>query len=894
MRLLILFALFGAISGAQQCDHILSEPAGNFSSGKNFSNSYPANTTTTWCLNETLGNSAFFNFRSFDLAPGDSLTIHNGNFSEPVVGTFYGSLRSKVVYSGNPGTVVVFSSGNAVTTQTGFIIYYSANDTDPHDMVMNGMKLEFQSPQYLVQNFSSMMSCSYLLQLPTDSHLMALSFESVDLKEGQLVVYDGVTKQHILANYTGLLTHAQDFIATGDALRLDLVNWDVSVNQSGFSASVDAVSKGCSFIKEITSAEIIASPNYPNSYPSDLKCRMLLQSAGASAFKITFHDFEVADHFDQLTIVDGDSKYSQMLGVYSQNSPLEADFFTLSQAGNLWIEFNTDFHRSAKGFNFTVSPLVFGAAFYDHGTVSLGPASNETSMIVSEGDDVYFLLKLTNPGYGAQIYASVNTSKLYPTSVLEFHDGMTSDDPIIASLVSDQEHFPVFSNGPSMLLVAKEFLANGSLTPRSFSLDFNLVYPKGSLYNSYGEADRFEIESAINATWLIHNSFEFNVVALKIEEISMMNASLEVYNGLNKQHPVLVLNDSDVDLPVIYVGQEARVEFASQPSPKGMVFKAHYQVVPEDSGPNSPLKSPDFPNQYPYNALCKWNLTLPGNKTFYMTFAQLNLQPDHSVSVYADSETKPLAFYNGTSTAPSDLIAPGDVSYRVVFSSQSDVFHVAQGFSANYTSIDCGGMLTKNASSLKVPGFPNPPKKTTTCIWVIQLPRANNVHVLAMSFNMSGYRNDSKTTTLEMRDGVSALSPLVPMTFKNGVNQVLASSAYLWLRYTFTAKSNADAFTFQMNYTNHACNKTCDKTRCLIPAWRCDHILQCADGTDEANCTYDRPVKKGYAGWSLALAIIMTFILTLVVVIVAPAVYKRCREGRGYNELRDLMVPVPT
>lgn len=109
---------------------------------------------------------------------------------------------------------------------------------------MNGTKLEFQSPQYLVQNFSSMMSCSYLLQLPTDSHLMALSFESVDLKEGQLVVYDGVTKQHILANYTGLLTHAQDFIATGDALRLDLVNWDVSVNQSGFSASVDAVSKG--------------------------------------------------------------------------------------------------------------------------------------------------------------------------------------------------------------------------------------------------------------------------------------------------------------------------------------------------------------------------------------------------------------------------------------------------------------------------------------------------------------------------------------------------------------------------------------------------------------------------------------------------------------------------
>eukprot|EP00914_Ancora_sagittata_P018227 GHVO01036037.1.p1 GENE.GHVO01036037.1~~GHVO01036037.1.p1 ORF type:complete len:205 (+),score=25.62 GHVO01036037.1:1321-1935(+) len=204
-------------------------------------------------------------------------------------------------------------------------------------------------------------------------------------------------------------------------------------------------------------------------------------------------------------------------------------------------------------------------------------------------------------------------------------------------------------------------------------------------------------------------------------------------------------------------------------------------------------------------------------------------------------------------------------------------------------------MIGGNVSSVQTPGYPKSPSNATTCVWIIQLPKAKTVQVVAFNFTLSGYRNDSKAGTLEFRDGTSASAPALPVTLKDGSNAALAPSGQLWIKYSFQPSSDQSGFSLQMNTSTYVCNETCDGgQRCLNPAWKCDQIKQCTDGKDEANCSYNPPARQGYAGWSMAVAIIMTFIVTLVLVIFAPAVYKRCKEGRGYSELRDLMVPVPT
>jgi membrane protein YdbS with pleckstrin-like domain len=48
------------------------------------------------------------------------------------------------------------------------------------------------------------------------------------------------------------------------------------------------------------------------------------------------------------------------------------------------------------------------------------------------------------------------------------------------------------------------------------------------------------------------------------------------------------------------------------------------------------------------------------------------------------------------------------------------------------------------------------------------------------------------------------------------------------------------------------------------------------------------------AGWSIVVAVIFTFFITVVLVVFVPKLYRKWRDGRGYDDMRDLMVPVPT
>lgn len=892
--MLRLLTLLGSIGCALSACIPLNGIAGNFTS-PNYPDPYDPNIQTSWCIE---GNQTCFFFKDFEVAPGDNLTIFNGNESQTIIGTFTGSQMFKVVFSGGANTTVIFASGNTADPPKGFHIFYS---TERCDIEMDGMsRRSIKSPMYLTQNVSIL--ASYRLKVPSDDYNVALSFDHAYLKMGQLLFYDDWENKSLIGNITATngstVKHIKDFISNSTFMSIDMV-LDASVDQS-FSATMDWVTKGCSFDHTITTKETVTSPHYPNSYPHHVRCRMLLHADHASALNVTFSDFAVADQYDQLMMVDGDSKYSQFRGLFTKTTPPSLEGFMLTQGSSVWMEFTTDVARSAKGFSIDIVPIAFGGAAYNAGRVTLGPAKNlETNDASVNDTDVYFQL-FVDEGY--QVYTTINGTNMYPTSVIEFHDGPNVNDPILASFVSDKPHFPLFSSASSMLVVAKGFIHNGTLTPQFLNLDFNMVYDHGMQHNSMGGNGQYEVSDATHATWLIHNTEQSGIVALTVNSLMMKNASLTVYNGLDLDRPIMHITEGGNSFPVFFTGMECRVEFLANEESEDMEFRGSYTIVSECGGEfvgmDGELQSPAFPNQYPYNARCEWHLTLPKDKYFHFTVPQLQLLPDHNVTVYSGNQTNPVAVYNGTVDAPQDLVLPATDTYTVVFSSQSDSIHVGQGFSAEYSSIDCGEMMIgMNASTLKTPGYPKPPSNATHCVWIIQLSQAKNkTQVVSLNITLKGYVNDSKTTTLEFRDGTSSMSPVIPLKLKDGQNDpILATSDYLWISYEYIpASSNEDPFTFLMNYSKYECNETCDQGKCLNPAWKCDRIMQCSDGADEANCSYNTPVKTGYAGWAIAVAVIVTFILTLVIIIVAPALYRRWSESRGYSELRDLMAPVPT
>jgi hypothetical protein len=80
----------------------------------------------------------------------------------------------------------------------------------------------------------------------------------------------------------------------------------------------------CSKQQKITAPMTFTSPLYPESYPNDVRCRILIDADDASALSLTFNEFVVADEYDRLTIADGWSKYSPVLGVFTHKSVVDS------------------------------------------------------------------------------------------------------------------------------------------------------------------------------------------------------------------------------------------------------------------------------------------------------------------------------------------------------------------------------------------------------------------------------------------------------------------------------------------------------------------------------------------------------------------------------------------
>ena len=78
----------------------------------------------------------------------------------------------------------------------------------------------------------------------------------------------------------------------------------------------------CSQKISITKATSLHSPGYPGNYPGNLNCHWVIMSPENTTIKVTVEDANFADMFDQVRLVDGDSRNDPEMGILSKNSPL--------------------------------------------------------------------------------------------------------------------------------------------------------------------------------------------------------------------------------------------------------------------------------------------------------------------------------------------------------------------------------------------------------------------------------------------------------------------------------------------------------------------------------------------------------------------------------------------
>ncbi|XP_072439043.1 tolloid-like protein 2 [Chiloscyllium punctatum] len=113
---------------------------------------------------------------------------------------------------------------------------------------------------------------------------------------------------------------------------------------------LDCKEAGCEH--KTSSAEgVIASPNWPDKYPSRKECTWVISTTAGHRLKLTFAEFEIEQHqeciYDHLEVYDGPDDGSPMLGRYCGSRKPEP---ALSSSNKMFIKFFSDASVQRKGF----------------------------------------------------------------------------------------------------------------------------------------------------------------------------------------------------------------------------------------------------------------------------------------------------------------------------------------------------------------------------------------------------------------------------------------------------------------------------------------------------------------------------------------------------------------
>lgn len=95
------------------------------------------------------------------------------------------------------------------------------------------------------------------------------------------------------------------------------------------------------------------------------------------------------------------------------------------------------------------------------------------------------------------------------------------------------------------------------------------------------------------------------------------------------------------------------------------------------------IKSPNYPNSYPDNQYCRWNIVVATNKKAVISFTALKTDTNDRVEIYDGQSKEMLTVLRGIQPNPIQVTSPTNM-LDVKFISDSSL--VADGFSATYTA----------------------------------------------------------------------------------------------------------------------------------------------------------------------------------------------------------------
>lgn len=671
-----------------------------------------------------------------------------------------------------------------------------------------------------------------------------------------------------------------------------------AVNGDGFNATW---SLHCGGVFSETTG-YIQSPGYPTAYSNDLNCRYTVVAHSQDFLILTFEEpFELETdsrcRYDRVRIEDANH---QLKGQYcGTNAPPP-----VSVRGNATITFVTDGSVVSRGFRMHYILHQCG-----------GQITEQTEIHSPAHPDRYFhntnctWTVIAPPGRAVEIKFNYIELEIHRRCRYDFvavfeGDSLDSSDELGRYCGNQTTTPPVLKSVSNVMTI--QFRTDSSVSARGFSATTRFTYGQQQGcggYKSVGTGQSVVLQSLdadssgqyepdLNCQWLIVGAddkvLQYSVSRLDIE--SEQNGTvttcwdyMEVRDGNGPYSPLMGhFCGSTVPQTLTSSTNFLWVKFYSDSTTEKRGFAATVSNVDPICGSNQVLNatiapkiitSLNYPNAYPPNIRCRWEIVSPENERVLVKFTDFHLEPSPGCrkdklklsdvhyrsrpvtqetnsslivssysSRYHSSRFRKLSYQNvdfcGTTT-PHDFYSYFE-QMQIDFASDSDTS--AMGFRLEYSIASCNRTYSNSNSRIVSPRFPSRTPANTTCVFNIAAPAGKTISIYFQAFSISGSNNCTRGY-LEVRNGNSLAAPVLAKLCGWGLPPTIHSSGNsLWFKYVSTSRFSARGFDFVYTTTSSGmgCGGTLYATRGVATSpnypqphaisSRCEWILEVPPG----------------------------------------------------------------
>lgn len=344
---------------------VLNSSTGTVSDGSGTGN-YANNSDCSWSISPPGAVKDSLVFTAFDLLPGDTLFIHNGNSTAfPLLGKYTGS-SLPVSQVANSGSMFL----HFVTNASGVSQGWSATYTSTGSAYCSGVASLTSSSGTITDgsganSYQNNSDCKWYIH-PLSATSITLNFSQFDVEPPAynnlgtiydwVKVFDGINETApLLGTFYGSQIPPQIISSSGN-----LFLWfhtDGATVRPGWQANYTSnTSSTCSGTQMLTASNgNFTDGSGAGNYATNMDCRWQIQPANATSILLSFSSFNLESNNDAVIIYNGPSTSSPILGTYSgSNLPPSVT----STVGTMLVRMITNGSVNMAGFSASYSANI--------------------------------------------------------------------------------------------------------------------------------------------------------------------------------------------------------------------------------------------------------------------------------------------------------------------------------------------------------------------------------------------------------------------------------------------------------------------------------------------------------------------------------------------------------